>query len=417
RARRAIGSGAPCPSLEAVVDAVYRRAGELWRPKPLHVVNATGVIAHTNLGRVPLSVEASRAVREAAEGYTDLELDLDTGERGSRGATVETLICQLTGAQAAVAVNNNASAVLLALNCVARGREVVVSRGEAVEIGGGFRIPDVMKESGARLVEVGTTNRTYLSDYEKAITENTAALLRVHTSNFKIVGFVEAPAIEELVELGRRRDVLVLHDLGSGCLLDTSQFGLSPEPMPQISIAAGVDLVFFSGDKLLGGPQAGIIAGKKELVAQIRGHPLVRAVRMDKLTLAALSATLIHYVKEEALTKVPVWRMIATPIEEIEVRARSWLSEIGEAGKVIDGHSTIGGGSLPEETLPTKLLAISPSGNQGVDGIARRLRLGDPPVMGRIDEDLLLLDPRTVLLEEDEGLIGALQRALKEEAP
>ena len=320
-------------------------------------------------------------------------------------------MCQLIGAEAALPVNNNASALLLTLSEIAQSKEVIVSRGEAVEIGGGFRIPDVLKAGGAELVEVGTTNRTYISDYEKAITDRTAALLSVHTSNFKVVGFTESPSLGDLVALGERYGVPVLHDVGSGCLLDTTRFGLSPEPTPQEGIDAGVDLVLFSTDKLLGGPQAGIVAGRKGLVDRIRKHPMARAVRCDKLTLASLSATLLHYVREEALEKVPVWRMISMPLDEIEAKARRWVEGI-EGAKVVEGYSTIGGGSLPGDMLPTKLVAVAPERGQGVNELAKKLRLGDTPVMARIEDDLLLLDPRTVLLEEDEALSQALRQAL-----
>lgn len=410
--RKTIEAGEPCPSLDDLVETIRIRASDLWRASPATVINATGVIVHTNLGRAPLSADASRAVTEAAKGYTDLEMDLEVGLRGGRDASLTALLRQLTGAESAMAVNNNAAALLLALTVLAKDRQVVISRGEAVEIGGGVRIPEVMLESGATLVEVGTTNRTYKSDFEEAITEDTAALLRVHTSNFKVLGFTEMPNIEEVVDLGRRHEVLVLHDIGSGCLLDTAQFGLSPEPMPQASIAAGADLVFFSGDKLLGGPQAGIIVGRSALIDRLRRQPLARPLRIDKLTMAALTTTLVHYVKEEALDKVPVWRMVSMPVAEIEARAFSWLRKIGEVGKLVEGRSTIGGGSLPGETLPTKLLAISPPSDLTVDAIAKGLRLGQPPVIGRIDEDLVLLDPRTVSPEEDDVLVAALVRAL-----
>ena len=336
---------------------------------------------------------------------------MESGGRGARSGTIETLVCQLIGAEAALPVNNNASALLLTLSEIGQGKEVIVSRGEAVEIGGGFRIPDVMKASGVELVEVGTTNRTYVTDYEEAITDKTAALLSVHTSNFKIVGFTESPSLVELVALGERHGIPVLHDVGSGCLLDTARFGLSPEPTPQEGIDAGVDLVLFSTDKLLGGPQAGIVAGKKGLVDRIRKHPMARAVRSDKLTLASLSATLVHYVKEEALEKVPVLRMISMPLDEIEARARRWVEGI-EGAKVIEGYSTIGGGSLPGDTLPTRLVAVAPGRGRGVNKLAKNLRLNDTPVMGRIEDDFLLLDPRTVLPEEDEALLQALRQAL-----
>jgi len=297
---------------------------------------------------------------------------------------------------------------------LAKGREVIVSRGEAVEIGGGFRIPDVLRESGARLVEVGTTNRTYIQDYETAITDATAAFLKVHASNFRVMGFTHSASLGELVELGRRRGVPVLHDVGSGCLIDTTQFGLEHEPMPQESMAAGVDLAFFSGDKLLGGPQAGIIVGKKSLVDLLKRHPLVRAVRMDKLDIAALSATLLHYLKGEALAKIPVWRMIAADIRTLENRARQWANKIGHECTVVKGLSTIGGGSLPGEAIPTWLAAIGEQGITGrLEGLAARLRQGDPAVVARIEDNRLLMDPRTVFPEEDERLIRAVKASLE----
>ncbi len=411
-ARRAISASGICPSLEEVVEAIDKEVNYLWRPRPFRVINATGVIIHTNLGRAPLSKEAAQAVREAAGDYSDLEMDMETGERSSRDAAVQTLLCQLTGAAAALAVNNNAAAVLLGLAALAKDREVIVSRGEAVEIGGGFRIPDVIRQSGMRLVEVGTTNRTYVSDFEGAITENTAALLRVHASNFKMSGFTHSPTMEEMVELGLRRKVAVLHDVGSGCLLDTSQFGLAPEPTPQASITAGVDLVFFSGDKLLGGPQAGIVVGRKESIDRVKKHPLARALRIDKLTLTALNATLVHYIKEEALTKVPVWMMLTMPLGEIETRARSWQQNLDGASEVVDGFSTVGGGSLPGETLLSKLLAVPPAADSSVDDLSKHLRMGTPPVIGRIDKDKLLLDPRTVRPEDDDAIVSALKETL-----
>ena len=297
RARDAIRNGDSPSSPDMLVESVERRAATLWRSLPTSVINATGVILHTNLGRAPLSEDALEALRAASAGYGDLEFDLQSGRRGSRQGRVADLLCQLTGAEAALVVNNNASAVLLGLAAVAQGKEVIVSRGEAVEIGGGFRIPDVLRQSGATLVEVGTTNKTYARDYEAAITENTGAILSVHASNFRVVGFTHAPALRELSELRTRFGVPVLHDLGSGCLLDTTQFGLAHEPMPQESIEAGASLAFFSGDKLLGGPQAGIIVGKSASVDVLSNHPLARAVRIDKGSLAALNATLLHYLK------------------------------------------------------------------------------------------------------------------------
>jgi L-seryl-tRNA(Ser) seleniumtransferase len=372
------------------------------------VINATGVIIHTNLGRAPLSDEAIEAMATVSRGYSNLEFDLEAGERGSRHSHLEAAFCQLTGAEAAMAVNNNASALLLALSTLAAEREVIVSRGQAVEIGGGFRIPDVMRQSGARLVEVATTNRTYLRDYEGAITDDTAAIMRVHASNFRVVGFTAAPALRDMARVAKEHGVLLLDDIGSGCLLDTTQFGLAAEPTVAESLGSGADLCLFSGDKLLGGPQAGIIAGRAELIERLRRHPLARAVRLDKASIAGLHATLLHYLRGEALAKVPVWRMIATPLDAIERRARRWASATSGA-KVTGGRSMIGGGSLPEESLPTKLLSIL---GDNVTELARRLRTGDPAIVARIEDGALLLDPRTVQPREDRALLAALKEAI-----
>ncbi len=409
--RRFIASGRACPAFDDIVHGLAARAGVTLAPSLRPVINATGVIIHTNLGRAPLSDETIQAMAAVSRGYSNLEFDLPAGERGSRFAHLESLLCRLTGAQAAIAVNNNASAVLLVLSALCGGREVIISRGQLVEIGGGFRIPDVMRQSGARLVEVGTTNRTYLRDYEEAITDETAALMRVHTSNFRITGFVESPPLADLARLARERGLLLIDDLGSGCLLDTRQFGLVPEPTPQESLAAGADLVMFSGDKLLGGPQAGVILGRPDLVAALRRHPLARAVRMDKASIAGLAATLTHYLKGEALTKVPVWRMMAAPLRDIERRARRWARAIRPIARVVDGRSMVGGGSLPEESLPTKLVAVKGDSGYVLD-LARRLREGAPPVVARIERDTVLLDPRTVDPRDDRQLIEAVKAAL-----
>ncbi len=408
--REAVKGGAQPPGLDELVAAIERRAASEWQSRPLPVINATGVVLHTNLGRAPLSREAMEAVRRAAGSYSDLELDLDTGRRGGRQSHLSRLVCRLTGAGGAIAVNNNASAVMLGLAAVAAGKQVIVSRGEAVEIGGGFRIPDVLRQSGAELVEVGTTNRTYARDYEAAITENTGAILAVHASNFKVSGFTHAPELSDLVEVGRRHGVPVLHDLGSGCLLDTTRYGLAHEPMPQTSIASGVSLAFVSGDKLLGGPQAGIVAGTEEMVALVSRHPLARAVRIDKLSMAALSATLLHYVRGEAEREVPIWRMVSATQDETAARAESWASDLG--GRTRPGLSTIGGGSLPGETLPTTVLALDGSAHGGADALAARLRTASPPVIGRIEDDEVLLDPRTVLPEQDGDLVRGVKAAL-----
>ena len=412
-ARAAVRDGQDVVGLEQVVLSVEERATAQWRLGPTPIINATGVILHTNLGRAPLSAQAVEAIGRAAAGYSDLELDLTTGRRGGRQPNLARLLCQLTGAEAALVVNNNASAMLLGLSAVAAGKEVVVSRGEAVEIGGGFRIPDVLRQSGAELVEVGTTNRTYVRDYEAAISERTGALLSVHASNFRVTGFTHTPPLAELVDLGKDRKIPVLHDLGSGCLLDTSAFGLAHEPMPQESIAAGAGLAFFSGDKLLGGPQAGIIVGNTGLVDALSKHPLARAVRIDKLSIAALAATLLHYIRDEATREVPVWQMLAQSEEELGVRAGAWQAALGGKASAVEGLSTIGGGSLPGEVLPTTLVRLEPDGDAGgAEGLAGRLRQGDPPVVARIEDERVLLDPRTVLPAEDEALLKVVSKAL-----
>ncbi len=417
-ARAGIRAGTEPPDVPHLIEKARERLEMAFRPSLRPVINATGVIIHTNLGRAPLSDEALRAVLQVAGGYSNLEFRLEEGTRGSRHEHVSDLLRRISGAEDAIAVNNNASAVLLILSTFARGREVIVSRGQAVEIGGGFRIPDVLRQSGARLVEVGTTNRTYLRDYEEAITADTALLLHVHPSNFRVEGFVHSVAIEELVDLGQRRGVSVVDDLGSGSFLDTARYGLAHEPMVQERIAAGADLVSFSGDKLLGGPQAGLIAGSAKLVERLRRHPLARAIRVDKMTIAALVATLGHYLKGEAMQKVPVWRMIAAPVEEIEARAgllAQWLRQGKLDARLIDGFSTVGGGSLPGETIPTRLIAVAPiSDRLSAMEMATRLRRMDPPVVARIEHDLLLLDLRTVRVEEDrvvgEQLLAAIRQ-------
>ncbi len=412
-ARAAIRAGGDAPSSEDLAADVAERATELWRPHPRSVINATGVIIHTNLGRAPLSADALQAIRNVAEGYSDLEYDLAEGERGPRQEHIQDLLRQLTGAGAGLAVNNNAGALLLTLACLASDREVIVSRGEAVEIGGGFRIPDVLRQSGATLVEVGTTNRTYLRDYEDAVTPQTAAVLKVHAANFKVIGFTHAAETSELADLAHRHGLPLLHDLGSGCLLDTASYGLAHEPTPRESVEAGADLALFSGDKLLGGPQAGIAVGRGELVSRLARHPMARALRLDRLSMAGLSATLLHYVRGEATDKVPVWLMIASTEEDLGRRAESWRVAVGRGATTLPGRSTVGGGSLPGETLPTHLLSLDGAGAPGgAAGLARRLRLGDPPVVARVHEDRVLLDPRTVAPEEEQRLLDAVRAAL-----
>ena len=410
--RLGVTDGVAPPTLDALVDDVCAIAAALLAPAPAPVINATGVVLHTNLGRAPLSDAASEAVARAAASYSDLELDLEEGARGSRQAHVSDILCRLTGAEAALVVNNNASAVLLALSAIAHGREVVVSRGEAVEIGGGFRIPDVLSHSGAVLREVGTTNRTYAADYESAICAETGALLKVHSSNFVITGFTHEATTGELVEMGARHGVPVIHDLGSGCLLDTARFGLAHEPMVQESVSADVDLACFSGDKLLGGPQAGIIVGRREAVSRLASHPLARAMRIDKLSLAALTATLAHYLKGEAVEAIPVWRMIAAPLDELEAAALRLQEAVG-CGRVERGMSTVGGGSLPGETLSTWLLRLDAGDAPGgAQALAAQLRAGEPPVVARIEEEKVVIDPRTVLPGQEEPLARALRAAM-----
>ena len=410
-ARRHIQGGGAPPAIDELAAAILTSARSDFEPTLRPVINATGVLIHTNLGRAPLSKEATAAAQRAAAGYTNLELDLGSGERGSRHAHLESLLRRLTGAEAGLAVNNNASAVMLGLNAVAHGREVIVSRGEVVEIGGGFRIPDILTQSGATLVEVGTTNRTYLADFEAAVTEQTAAFLRVHRSNFQVTGFTHEPALEEMTPASAKHRVALLHDVGSGCLLETRAFGMAHEPTPQESVAAGADLVFFSGDKLLGGPQAGIIVGKERYIKEIKAHPLVRALRIDKVTMATLQVTLLHYARGEAVRKIPIWRMIAAQEQTLERRARRWARAVGEGARVIDGRSTVGGGSLPGQDLPSRVLAIEGAG-QMLQTLARRLRGESPAVVARIEKESLILDPRTVAPEDDRTVVQALQHAL-----
>ena len=405
RARSGIRQGGSVPTAPALVEGARRwlltRLASTLQP----VINATGVILHTNLGRAVLSREAQSAMLAAAFGYTSLEFDLARGERGRREDHLEPLLVQLTGAEAALVVNNNAAAVLLALAALARRREVVISRSHLIEIGGGFRIPEVLALSGARLVEVGTTNRTHRRDFENALGPRTALLLRAHTSNFKLVGFTTIPGLAEMVELGRAAGVPVVDDLGSGALLDTEPFGLGHEPTVQESVQSGAAVVTFSGDKLLGGPQAGIILGERTMVEKMRKHPLARAVRADKTTLAGLHATLLHYARGEAVERVPVWQMIAMREDDLRKRAELWAAELGR-GEPQPARSTVGGGSLPEETLPTWVLSLRV---EHADSVAARLRESTPPVIGRIEGGRLLLDPRTVLPEQDEALLGALR--------
>ena len=416
QARQDVIAGAGAPTVEEVSGAVLALIDRAASPSPRPVINATGVIIHTNLGRAPLSDAALAAADAVGRGYSDLELDLETGRRGSRQAHLQSLLRRLTGAEAALAVNNNASALLLGLSALAVGLEVIVSRGEAVEIGGGFRIPDVLRQSGCTLVDVGTTNRTYVRDYSDAVTENTAAFLKAHASNFRVEGFTAAVDERDLAQLGDAAGIPVLHDIGSGALLPTERYGLAHEPTPQESVAAGVGLVFFSGDKLLGGPQAGIIVGKRELVSRLERHPLARAVRIDKMSLASLTATLTPYLTGQAETTIPVWRMISAHPDAVRGRAEAWSAAIAAAvgveTAVLPARSAIGGGSLPGETLPSWTLSISPNGGGSPESLLSALRAQPTPVIGRIEEDTVRLDPRTVLPEQDEALRRAVMATL-----
>ncbi len=407
-ARAAIRGGGEAPEMVALLHhaatLLSAEGASTLRP----VINATGVIIHTNLGRAPLSKRAIQAMQTVAAGYSTLEYDLEAGQRGKRDTHPERIVCEVTGAEAALVVNNNAAAVLLILMALAQGREAILSRGQLVEIGGGFRVPEVMAQSGAQLVEVGTTNRTRLADYERAIGVNTALLMVAHASNFKMIGFTEQPPLTDLAALAHERGLPLVNDLGSGALLDTAPFGLAHEPTVQEALAAGCDLVAFSGDKLLGGPQAGIVVGRRDLVDLLKRHPLARAVRMDKLDLAALVATLESYRRGAALEEIPVWRMIALPLDAIRRRARRWAKQIG-VGRVIAGESTVGGGSLPGETLPTVLLALDVS---APDSFTAALRREPTPIIARIADDRVLFDPRTVRLEEDRVVVESVKRLL-----
>lgn len=411
--RREIGSGEPCPALETLLDQILADLETRGQPTLARVINATGVIVHTNLGRAPLSEDARAAMDLVAQGYSNLEYDLSDGSRGSRYDHAEGLLKRLTGAGGGLLVNNNAGALLLILTALGRGRNAIISRGQLIEIGGGFRIPEVMLQSGVRLVEVGTTNRTHIGDYESAIDEETALLLHVHYSNFRVLGFARQVALSELVDVANQHGLLAIEDLGSGCLLDTTAFGLAHEPTVQEAIAQGADLVCFSGDKLLGAPQAGMVVGRADLIALLKTHPLARALRVDKTTIAGLQANLLHYLRGEATEKVPVWRMISLSVDKLQARADSWVERLrswGVEAEVIPGLSTVGGGSLPGETLPTRLVALRVT---SPDRFAQRLRIGKPPVVGRIEGGQFILDPRTVLPEEGQELLSAVEQALQ----
>ncbi|MCL5994652.1 MAG: L-seryl-tRNA(Sec) selenium transferase [Chloroflexi bacterium] len=436
-AREAVRSGGSVPDRQDLIQAVRRQLYVPTVTERSALINATGVIIHTNLGRAVLSRAAQQAMLAVASDYSPLEFDTDSGERGRRGREVEQLLCKVTGAESALVVNNCAAATVLMLSAVAHGKAVVISRGQLVEIGGGFRIPEILLQSGATLVEIGTTNRTRRGDYEQALQQidNIGAILRVHSSNFRIVGFTESVQIDELVEVASRAGseranpeteyavpvsmsrsagpfirIPVLDDVGSGALLDTASFGLIHEPMPQESVRAGADIVTFSGDKLMGGPQAGLIVGRGDMVERCRRHPLARAFRADKYTLAALGATALHYLRGEAIREIPVWRMIALGQDDVRRRAQRcverldpWLQARSLRATIVAGESTVGGGSLPGETLPTALIALQ--GGQPAE-LAKQLRMATTPVITRIRDDQVLLDLRTVF--DDDALIAAV---------
>jgi L-seryl-tRNA(Ser) seleniumtransferase len=419
--RSALKSNAPSApiDIDEVAARVAATVNAALQPSLRRVINATGVILHTNLGRAPLSAGAIAEIAETAARYSNLEYDIHRGERRKRDAHTAELLAELTGAEAAIVVNNNAAAVFLVLNTLAKGREVVVSRGELIEIGDGFRIPDIMSESGAILREVGTTNRTALRDYERAINENTRLLLRVHPSNFRITGFTGRPSLEELVTLGRRAQIPVYEDLGSGCLADLAASGIT-EPTVRASCEAGASVVSFSGDKLLGGPQAGIIAGRRELIERLRRNPLFRALRVDKLTIAALEVTLKAYLRG-ALDDIPTLRMIRMAAEEIARRAGQFSERLrallsGETTvEIRPGYSVIGGGSTPDQQLPTHLISIASPGSSPakIEKLLRQPKQGTP-VIARIENDRLVLDLRTVLSDEESSLAAAVAAALHE---
>ena len=398
------------PAEEALVAAVTSRVQKNALPSFRSVINGTGVILHTNLGRACLSEMAARTVYDAARSYSNLEYDLETGSRGTRYSHVEQSLCRLTGAESALVVNNNAAAVLLVLSALTQGGQVIVSRGELVEIGGSFRIPEIMTVCGAQLKEVGATNKTHLRDYEQAIQETTKALMKVHTSNYRIIGFSEVPSLPDLVRLGHAHGLPVIEDLGSGCLLDLNAFGIHDEPSVQDSIRAGVDVVSFSGDKLLGGPQAGIILGKRKYLDILKKHPLNRAMRVDKMTLAALEATLRSYERGFA-EEIPVIRMLSATPEALRQKAEklaAMVSAMGISAEIISTEGRVGGGSLPNHVLPSWAVAFS----KNVNRLEEALRKGARPIIGRIHEDRYLLDVRT-LMEEDFPLIAeTLKEAL-----
>lgn len=409
--RENLQEGQALPTETELLEQVSAKLQDQALPTLQPVINATGVLIHTNLGRAPLSKTAIEAMNSIAAGYSNLEYDLAAGRRGKRDTHAEAYLTQLTGAEAALVVNNNAAALLLVLTALARRKQVAVSRTQLVEIGGGFRVPDVLRASGAHLLEVGTTNRTHLRDYQEAIAAGADLLLLTHHSNFKIVGFTTEPSLPELVELAHGAALSLVFDLGSGALLNTAQFGLTHEITVPEAIQTGADLVCFSGDKLLGGPQAGIIIGKKQLIDKLRRHALYRALRPDKLCLSALSATLLHYMKGEAERVIPIYQMLSRSVESLKAQAQTWQQQLG-FGEVLPGLSTIGGGSLPEETIATWLLALDAKSPQK---FLTSLRACQPPIIARIENDRVVFDPRTVQPEQEDAFLAGLQSVVRKE--
>jgi len=418
--RQLLDEKAAMPELDlpTITAQVAARVAELATPSLRRVINVTGTLLHTNLGRAPLCSNALQAVTTVAQGYSNLEYDLDAGQRGKRFTHVEELICKLTGGEAATVVNNNAGAVMLCLAALAGGRSALVSRGELIEIGGSFRIPDIMAASGVKLVEVGTTNKTHLKDYANAISAETALILKVHTSNYRILGFTAAVSGEALAELAHQHQVPVLEDLGSGLLIDLTAYGLPKEPTVREALKTGIDLVTFSGDKLLGGPQAGIIVGNRQVIDKVRKHPMARALRIDKLTLAALEATLRLYLDpQNALAEIPTLRMLSISAQELRQRCEKLLPELqnllGDTAdlSVCEASATVGGGALPLAELPGWVISLA-SKNISLNEMTSRLRRCTPPVVGRIQDDRFLIDPRTLNNEDEEFLLQALRQVL-----
>jgi L-seryl-tRNA(Ser) seleniumtransferase len=404
------------PDAELVARRAAERLGREQQPKLRRVINATGIVLHTNLGRAPMAEEAARAAYDAARAYLNLEMDLASGKRSSRQDAVREWLCRLTGAESATAVNNCAAATVIVLRTLAAGKEAVVSRGQLIEIGGSFRIPEIMTVSGATLREVGTTNITRISDYQRAIGPNTGLLMRVHTSNYRVTGFTQTPALEDLVDLGRKAKLPVVDDVGSGALFDFATLGLTGEPLVRESVAKGADVVLFSGDKLLGGPQAGIIVGRKAIIERVEKDPLMRAFRLDKMTLASLEATLRLYLNEpRAIAEVPVLQMLHAPPAELKQRAESLAKRLREsAGVTAEVEETVafvGGGSLPEQSLPTFVVAVTAAGMSD-EQLAERLRTGTPAVLGRVNEGRLLLDVRTIFVDQENDLIDAIKKSV-----